>query len=197
MARLANVKEKRHQTLWDTLIRTTGNTGTPEQPVLQSTTSLFDTARPGRPALTNLQVAGQLASDQTFVIHALRSVLYFNGSNSQVNYLRTNNQLYWTLFVGEKAMFSAPSWYFPAGGGTWGLSATPGRSVFNNGEPTQEAILLLAKPVIISRGQNFSVQGTFYPMGMISALEGLNIGAADDEKEITFIIDGLQARDVG
>lgn len=186
MPRIANVKEKRHQPLWDTLIRTTGNTGTPEQPVLQATTSLFDTAKPGRPALTNLQIAGQLASDQTFVIHAMRSVLYFNGSNSLVNYLRTNNQLYWTLFVGEKPMFSAPSWYFPAGGGTWGFNAR----VFNNGEPTQEAILLLAKPVPVSRGQNFSVQASFYPMGTVSAIDGLNVGAADDEKEITFIIDG-------
>ena len=81
-------------------------------------------------------------ADQTYVILALRAWLYFNGTNRRANYLRVNSQLYWTLIVGEKPMFQAPCWYFPAGGGVWGFDATAGTgSVFSNGEPTKEAIL--------------------------------------------------------
>ena len=121
MPRIANVRERRHQPFWDTLIRTTGNPTVP----LQNSTNLFGNSNVGNLALTNLQVAGQLASEQTYVILALRASLYFNGTNRRANYLRVNSQLYWTLIVGEKPMFQAPCWYFPAGGGVWGFDATP------------------------------------------------------------------------
>lgn len=190
MPRIANVRERRHQPFWDTLVHTTGA----PSPALQNTTNLFGNSNVGNLALTNLQVAGQLASDQTYVILALRAWLYFNGTNRRVNYLRVNSQLYWTLIVGEKPMFQAPCWYFPSGGGTWGYDATT--SVFNNGEPTQEAILKLARPIIVPVRQNFAVTASFYPMGSVDALAGLNGGATDDEKEIKFVLDGLQTRDV-
>ena len=193
MPRIANVRERRHQPFWDSLIRTTGN---PTQP-LQNSTNLFGNSNVGNLALTNLQVAGQLASDQTYVILALRAWLYFNGTNRRANYLRVNSQLYWTLIVGEKPMFQAPCWYFPSGGGVWGFDATAATgSVFNNGEPTQEAILKLARPIVVPVRQNFAVQASFFPMGTVSALDGLNTGATDDEKEIKFVLDGLQTRDV-
>lgn len=91
-------------------------------------------------------------------------------------------------------MFQAPCWYFPSGGGTWGYDATT--SIFNNGEATQEAILKLARPIIVPVRQNFAVQASFFPMGTTDALAGLNSGATDDEKEVKFILDGLQTRDV-
>lgn len=193
MPRIANVRERRHQPFWDTLIRTTGNPTVP----LQNSSNLFGNSNVGNLALTNLQVAGQLASDQTYVILALRASLYFNGTNRRANYLRVNSQLYWTLIVGEKPMFQAPCWYFPAGGGVWGFDATPATgSIFANGEPSQEAILKLARPIVVPVRQNFAVQASFYPMGSVSALDGLNSGATDDEKEIKFVLDGLQTRDV-
>lgn len=193
MPRIANVRERRHQPFWDTLIRTTGIPTTP----IGNTTALFGNSNVGVLALTNLQVAGQLASDQTYVILALRAWLYFNGTNRRANYLHVNSQLYWTLIVGEKPMFQAPNWYFPAGGGTWGFDATAATgSVFNNGEPTQEAILKLARPIVVPVRQNFSAQASFFPMGTVDALAGLNSGANDDEKEIKFVLDGLQTRDV-
>jgi hypothetical protein len=190
MPRIANVRERRHQPFWDTLIHTTGNPTT----ALQNSTNLFGNSNVGNLALTNLQVAGQLASDQTYVILALRAWTYFNGTNRRANYLHVGSQLYWTLIVGEKPMFQAPNWYFPAGGGVWGYDATT--SIFNNGEPTQEAILKLARPIIVPVRQNFAVQASFYALGSVVALDGLNSGATDDEKEIKFILDGLQTRDV-
>lgn len=190
MPRIANVRERRHQPFWDTLIHTTGNPTT----ALQSTTNLFGNSNVGNLSLTNLQVAGQLASDQTYVILALRAWLYFDGTNRRNNYVRVSSQLYWTLIVGEKPMFQAPCWYFPAGGGISGLDATT--SVLNNGAPTQEAILKLARPIVVPVRQNFAVQASFYALGTVSAIDGLNSGATDDQKEIKFVLDGLQTRDV-
>jgi len=190
MPRLHGVKERRHQPFWDTLIRTTGDI----TPALQSSTRLFGNANVGNLALTNLQVAGQLASDQTYVILALRCWLYFNGTNRRNNYLRVASQLYFTLTVGDKPAFQAPCWYYPAGGGVWGFDATT--SIFNLGEPTQEAILKLARPIMVPVRQNFAVEAQFFTVGTTNALTILNTGATDDEKVIMFVIDGLQTRDV-
>jgi len=135
-----------------------------------------------------------LASDQTYVILALRCLLYFNGTNRRANYLRMSTQLYWTLNVGEKAQFQAPAWYFPAGGGIHGFDS--GTSIFNNGVPSQESILKLAKPITVPVRQNFHCQYDFFAMGSTNGLTGLNTGATNDEKCIQFWIDGTQTRDV-
>ncbi len=191
MPRLHGVKERRHQPFWDTIIRTTG---TPS-PVVQQTTVLFGNANIGRLDLTNLQVAGQLASDQTYVILALRCWLYFNGTNRRANYLRVASQLYFTLSLGDKPAFQAPCWYYPSGGGVWG-AVDDGPSIFNLGDPTHEAILKLARPIMVPVRQNFAVQCQFFTVGSTDALVNLNTGATDDEKVIMFVIDGLQTRDV-
>jgi hypothetical protein len=155
---------------------------------------LFGNANIGNTALTNLQVAGQFASDQTYIMLALRVWLYFAGTNRRANYLNVAAQLYWTLTVGEKPMFQAPCWYHPSGGGVWGFDSTT--SIFNLGEPTQEAILKLARPIIVPVRQNFSVTAEFFAIGSVVALDGLNSGATDDQKVILYMVDGLQTRDV-
>lgn len=190
MPRVHGVKERRHQPFWDTLIRTTGD----PTPTIQNSTRLFGNANVGNLALTNLQVAGQLASDQTYVILALRCWLYFDGTNRRANYLRVASQLYFTLTVGDKPAFQAPCWYFPAGGGIFGLDAST--SIFNLGDPTQEAILKLARPIMVPVRQNFSVEAQFFTVGTTNALTLLNTGATEDQKVIMFMIDGLQTRDV-
>lgn len=190
MPRLHGVRERRHQPFWDTLVRTTGNPAV----AIQNNTKLFGNANVGNLGLTNLQVAGQLASDQTYVALALRCYLYFDGTNARNLYQRVSNQLYFTLTVGEKAMFQAPAWYFPAGGGVWGFDAAD--AIYNLGEPTQNAILKLARPIIVPVRQNFSVSCEFFAVGTTVALDLINSGAADDQKIIMFMIDGLQTRDV-
>jgi hypothetical protein len=190
MPRLHGVRERRHQPFWDTLVRTTGNPATP----ILNATNLFGNANVGNLSLTNLQVAGQLASDQTYVILALRCWLFFDGTNRRANYLGVASQLYWTLTVGEKPMFQAPCWYFPSGGGIWGFDATT--SIFNLGEPNHNAILKLARPIIVPVRQNFTATAQFFAIGTTVALDGLNTGATDDQKVIMFMIDGLQTRDV-
>ena len=59
-------------------------------------------------SLTNLSVAGQLASNQTFVVLSFRVWLFFNGTDRRALYLGTASQLYWTVTLGEKPQFQAP-----------------------------------------------------------------------------------------
>lgn len=190
MPRLHGVRERRHQPFWDTLTRTTGDPATP----IQNLTALFGNANIGQLAFTNMQSAGVLASDQTYVILALRCWLFFDGTNRRANYLGTASQLYWTLQVGDKPLFQAPCWYFPSGGGVWGFDSTD--SIYNLGEPSQEAILKLARPIVVPVRQNFSAAAQFFAVGTTVALDGLNTGATDDQKVILFMLDGLQTRDV-
>jgi hypothetical protein len=190
MPRLHGYRERRHQPFWDSLVRTTGNPATPITP----STRLFGNANVGNLALTNLQVAGQLASDQTYVILALRCWLFFEGTNARTNYQQVTSQLYFTLNLGDKPQFQAPIWYTPSGGGVWGFDATT--PVFTLGEPTQESILKLARPIVVPVRQNFNVNMEFFAVGTTDALTLLNSGATDDQKVILFMIDGLQTRDV-
>ena len=190
MPRLHGYRERLHQPVWDTLIRTVG---VPATPIVNST-KLFGNANIGNLALTNLQVAGQLASDQTYVILALRCWLFFDGANRRTNYLNVTSQLFWTLTVGNKPMFQAPCWYHPAGGGVWGFDSSI--SIFNLGTPEQGAILKLARPIIVPVRQNFAASADFFAIGSVSALDQLNAGASDDVKNIMYMLDGLQTRDV-
>lgn len=190
MPRLHGVKERRHQPFYDSLMRTTGD----PSPAIAVSTKLFGNANVGDVARTNLQVAGQLASDQTYAILALRCWMYFRGTNHRANYLLTASQLYFTLTLGDKPQFQAPAWYFPAGGGIWGFDS--GTSIFTNGVPTQEAILKLARPIMVPVRQNFSVTAEFYVVGSTDARTLINAGNTSDEKVVMFVIDGLQTRDV-
>jgi hypothetical protein len=190
MPRLHGYRERLHQPVWDTLIRTTGD---PVSPIVNST-KLFGNSNVGTLSLTNLQVAGQLASDQTYVILALRCFMFFDGTNRRANYLNVTSQLFWTLIIGNKPMFQAPCWYHPAGGGVWGFDSTS--SIFSNGTPEQASILKLARPIIVPVRQNFQASADFFAIGSTSALDGLNAGATDDIKNIQYMLDGLQTRDV-
>lgn len=190
MPRLYGYRQRLHQHFWDTLIRTRGN---PTNAIVNGT-RLFGNANIGNLALTNLQVAGQLASDQTFVALALRCWLFFNGTNRRANYLNVASQLFWTFIVGMKPMHQAQTWYLPSGGGVWGYDASS--SIFNNGDPTQQSLFKLARPIVLPVRQNFAAQADFFDIGATSALDGLNSGATDDVKNIAYIFDGAQTRDV-
>jgi hypothetical protein len=193
MPRLAGVRERRHQPFYDHLIRTTGD----PTPAITSSTRLFGNSNVGQLALTNLSVAGQLASDQTFVALALRALIFFDGTNARANYQNVMSQLFFTLTLGDKPQFVGPCWYFPQGGGVYSGGGDPAAAaVYNNGLPGQSEIMKLARPIIFPVRQNFNVNAEFFATGSTSALDGLNSGATDDQKIIGFMIDGLQTRDV-
>lgn len=157
---------------------------------------MFGNANVGQLQLTNLQVPGQLASDQTYVILAMRCWLYFDGITHRDLYMQVMSQLYFTLTLGDKPQFVAPCWYFPSGGGLYGDGGSAADAVFNLGYPSQQAILKLARPIIIPVRQNISVNAEFFAVGSTDVLDILNNAATDDQMVIMFMIDGLQTRDV-
>jgi hypothetical protein len=141
-------------------------------------------------------VAGQLASDQTYVILSLRCWLYFDGADIRALYQQVTSQLYFTLSLGDKPSFQAPIWYVPAGGGVFGFD-NAGAGVFNHGWPSQDAILKLARPIVLPVRQNFNVNMEFFAVGTTDVLSTLiNGGATNNQKVILFMLDGLQTRDV-
>jgi len=223
MARLDGVREKRHQPFYDHLVRGIGISS------VQTSTALFGNANIGNRVLTNLQVAGVLASDQTYVIRTLRCQMAFQGladtefgtfgtlPDLQASATGTNSRaedLYalvgygatFELNVGDKPMFFAPLWYAPAGGGPSGFTTNNSRQVITNGAASHEAILKLGKPIHVPARQNFNVQIQFFPFARLGAGQGgayvadlspLDyLNQFDGRKEVSFIVDGIQTRDV-
>lgn len=190
MARINGVRQRVHQPFWSSLIRTTGVPTTP----VSSGTRLFASLGANQGGDTNMQTAGQLPSDQTYVILAARMFMYFEGTNMRANYRNVSAQLFCTLAVGDKPQFHAPAWYFPAGGGIAGLDSTT--PILNNGEPSAKSIMTFARPIPVPVRQHFSVTCDFWSVGTTNALTLLNAGAVDDQKVITFYIDGVHTRDV-
>lgn len=104
------------------------------------------------------------------------------------------SQLYFTLTLGDKPQFVCPAWYTPSGGGVYG--SDPTAQVLNNGYPSQQAILKLARPIVIPVRQNISVNAEFFAVGTTDVLDIINNAATDDQMVIMYMIDGLQTRDV-
>jgi len=193
--KLEGVKEQRHQPFYDTLIRAGANTA--PTPLVGPNTRLFSSANIGNIALTNMKAAGQLSSDQTFVIMAMRAWLYFRGAQDEDMYAGCASQLFWTLEIGDKPFFQMGSWYFNAGGGIQGGATAP-----NLGVPDHRAILKLAQPISIPARQGFAAIAEFYPIGTGTAPFSdvrqnlLNSSNNIGDRVVQFVIDGLHSREV-
>lgn len=121
--------------------------------------------------------------------------MYFDGTDRRALYQQVSSQLYFTLNIGDKPQFQAPIWYVPAGGGVFGFDSVT--SVFNNGWPSADSIMKLARPIVVPVRQNFNVNMEFFAVGATDVLTALiNGGATDNQKVLMFMIDGLQTRDV-
>jgi len=212
MARLRDIRERIHQPKYDTLLKGLGvsNVG--------ANSRLFGTANVGNLDFTNLEQPGQLSSDATFVLKALRCAMYFQGLNDPAftaiygsiaaltGVVATNvraQDLYqmvaystiFTLVVGTKPMLTAPLWYIPAGGGITGFSTENARQTLNNGVASQEAILKLAKDIPITVRQGFSIQVQIFPYARIG--NGVGAGGAAISADIDVLtqlnqFDGLK-----
>jgi len=197
MPKLVGVRERRHQPFYDTLFR-----HDPLGPVnnVGRTTRLFASGtRLSDTAWTNMNMAGALPSDNTFIILSIRCWMFFKnvdqaGSNALAIYALMVHQLYLNLFVGDKPQFLAPVWYFPAGGG---IDASDNVvPIANNGQPTQESILKLAKPIPVPARQHFYVEATFYDTGTISVLDQYINNNGNGVQECKVMLDGIHTRDV-
>jgi hypothetical protein len=227
MARLKNVRERIHQPFFDHLLRGIGTSA------LSNNQRLF-TQNAGNPQFTNMAQAGALPSDATYVIKSIRCSMFFQGLNdgawntaygtlpvytgaiaanvrAQDCFQVLAHGAYFTLTVGTKDMLVAPLWYAPAGGGIFGATTENSRQSLQNGLPSQEAILKLAKDIHVPARQNFTITANFYPFAPFTGA-GLNANGAtlggvaldplatvnqfDGIKSVSFFIDGVQTRDV-
>jgi hypothetical protein len=205
--KLANVRERRHQPYYDTLVRksnnTTGSDLTGGGGVAQKT-DLFVTATSSL-ALTNFGASQVFPSDQTFVVLAYRVWLFFMGNagialangrtinGDFVLYHEAAAQVFWTHNIGEKVQFTGPTWYFPVGGGIEGYFADTSVPRLNNGEQGHINILKLAKPILIPPRQGFKVTAELIDQNDSFRT---HLNNATGQADMKFMLDGLHSRDV-
>jgi len=193
MPKLVGVRERRHQPYWDTLIRADNNTA--PTPTVANETQLFNGTNLGLEFWTNMNIAGSFASDNTYVVLAIRVWLWFTGLSALLMYQLAVHQMYLQFIVGDKPQFAAQAWYFPSGGGIWGHDSSTPSMV--NGLPSQQAILKLAKPIAIPARQHFTVKVNLYDTGAHSLRTNyLNSSTAVGMREIKVLVDGIHTRDV-
>lgn len=107
-------------------------------------------------------------------------------------YQRAVSQTYLTLVLGDKPQFQAPGWYFPAGGGVHTITD----ATFNHGWAGADAILKLARPIVVPVRQNIRVDLEFFAVGTgPTFVQGVN-DPDDTIRVMMVVIDGLQTRDV-
>jgi hypothetical protein len=213
MPKIVGVRERRHQPYYDTLIRADYESN-PFPNVAQST-QLFNGVNLGLEFWTNMSIAGAFASDNSYIALALRCYVQYIGPYAEIMYALTMQQLFLNFTVADKPQFSGPAWYFPQGGGVWGLANTPAaeatatNTMFGtNGTPQTDAILKFAKPIPIPARQHLKVVANLYDAG--SSGNGTSLrtayfnqanfggpeGPAIGHREIKVVIDGLHTRDV-
>jgi hypothetical protein len=190
MPKLVGVRERRHQYYYDTLVRADALASA--SPTIQESTSLFNGTNLGLREWTNMQIAGMFASDETFVVLAIRCWFYLRYSvqtDVSTYYQLLAHQLYLTLEVGDKPQFQGPAWSFPAAGGIWGQDGALG-----NGVPSAESLFKFAKPIPIPARQHFHVTCQLFDTGSTSVRTYLNSGSG--MREVKVFLDGLHTRDV-
>lgn len=192
MPKFLGYKERRHQCFYDTLIR--ADTTTAPSPTVQSSTQLFNGTNLGQEAWTNMSVAGQFPSDNSYIALALRCYVWYQGASALLMYQLTMNQLFLQFTVADKPQISGPAWYWPQGGGVFGFDSTT--PAMTNGVPSVESILKFAKPIPIPSRQNIKVLANLYATGNTDLRATYLNSASYGMREIKVVIDGLETRDV-
>lgn len=105
MPRLGGIRERHHQPYWDTLVRAAANTA--PTPTVVATTRLFAAGVAlGQLQWTNMVSAGQLPSDQSYIVLAMRVWFWMRGTNALTMYTLAAHQMYLTLVMGDKPRFA-------------------------------------------------------------------------------------------
>lgn len=186
MGRILNLKERLYWEIWDTDFSGTGNLGVNAQRTLFSgnrvgNTHLTNMQVSGQLASAN--TAAVLALGYTTVFYTLKQAsvtvvartTVVSQSAADVQWNRETQELFLnqcllTFNIDVKPVWTGLVRQAPAGHGSWGdLSVSSagasgqsdiGNLFQSNGEPTPDALLRFAKPIIISCQQAFSVTAT-------------------------------------
>lgn len=128
-------------------------------------------------------------------------------------YMQAAEQLFWSFGAGQKYSIELmPAWYFPAGGGLHGdLGGASDLQLWNNGMPSHEAILRLARAIVIPPRQNVKCRAQIVSLpntvndALFQTTQGTrsmlslrdNMNAVDGMmKCVSFSFDGLWSREV-
>lgn len=161
MAKLQGYKEQVHWEFFDTLIRGVGTSAVAQQ------TKLFRALNTGQPELTNMLEGGRLSNEETFLLLSVRFYVQFL---DPLEYRYVEDGIMWTLNTGNKTMLGpVPLFVAPAGGGLAGIDTGLVAHVLSNGDPSWNAVLLLAKPIKIEKNEHFSVDVNWYAFASLDA----------------------------
>ncbi len=199
MAKIEGFLEQVHWSLWDA-VRVAEETVFEDALTDPRVIRFFVDNQSKTKLETNMQAAGVLPSQNTFLIHTMRvvmsSVHFKKGDSAQekaklvveepeiLAALIYNTTT--TLFVGEKVMFEGPTFMFPSGAGV--QSGFP--TVVNHGVCDPSAIFRFAEPVPIDKQQNFRVELAF-PRGVPPRLASVK-----GPLHVWVVLDGYLKRDV-
>jgi len=213
MPAIVGVIERLHQPLYDTMCRgvvTVSNNIGVNSAAVQNQTRLFSGNNLGTRSWTNMKIAGQLVADRTFKIKALRVWTHFRAGlntgtivgtpNYYVHrlYMQCQAQLFWTLSIGDKPQFLAPTCYIPMAAGIYGdVGGDTTLVLINNGVPSHQALLRLGKPIAVPPRQGIEVLAEVFSMGTGDHDLTATLNAIDDiAKDVKYFIDGLGTREV-
>lgn len=223
MPKVQGVRERRHQPFFDTLLRGIGISAISAQASLFGTANvgqrqMTNLQTPGVLAADQTYMIKALRVSMVFQSLADSEFGAFGSlPDLQASALGTNSRAedlyqlmgygcYFELNVGEKPQFFAPIWYAPAGGGISGFTTENSRHVLTNGTPSHTSILKLAKDIHVPARQNFNVNILQFPYARLGAGQtaaytaelSINdyLNQFDGLKNLQFLIDGIQTRDV-
>jgi hypothetical protein len=224
MAKVQGIKEKLHWPLYDAFVVPEQNGGATaptfasEMAKRDSRILRFFVDVQNKTRLeTNLQASGQLPSQNSYEVRAMRVVVSpllrrerrpeSKHKEAEAHDYETDNVLadliynsVTSLLVGEKTMIEMPTYYFPAGAGV-----SPGtQGLPSHGEPDPMATFRFSEPVKIEPNQNFRVE-ILFPQGVPerprqtgSPLPScpLRLGDATGPLRLWVVLDGYLTRDV-
>lgn len=209
MPRITDGRDRIHQPRYDALVRGAGQTA------IAGTFTLFGSKNVGNLALTNMEVPGQLASDATFMLKAIRCSMFFQSLNDpEFNqafsplpaitgpvgtgaraldlYQICAHGFTFTFSVAGKQWMECKLGYIPAGYGISGFTTESTRSVVTNGNASHEAVLFLGRDVAIAARQSFNVKLQSFPFEVLGvASAGATISSAVEPIAYLNAFDGL------
>jgi hypothetical protein len=205
MAKVEGLKEKVHLPLYDSIfVPAPSAAGSPTFQSLMAdprVVRFFVDVQNKTRLETNMQAAGQLASNNSYDARSLRVVIagpqpkkddgkperpkqQLLAEAEFVSALIYNSVT--TLLVGEKVMIEQPTFGFPAGAGVFSGFPAPA----SNGEPSPLAVFRFAEPVTIDPQQNFRVEMQF-PREVPEV-----VATATGPLRVWVVLDGYMVRDV-
>lgn len=209
MAKILGLRQQRVQFFYDTDFKVIGAVTTGAD-LAAAQKILFAAATPGDLSRTNMQAPGQLTSDQTMLVYAVRHQLQFysvGGTGANVSGFTTTAEMsIWILEnstfqfkVSEKVEFEGPLAMTPAGGGPWGVVHDSAQPLITNGHPANPSLYVLPLPIAVTKRQAIAMIENKFTMAnpggtAVDSVAAINTFTGG--KLLRAYIDGYNTRDV-